>query len=72
MPLYPRRRNVAAQVAVELKPVTCATHPMEERRKKEEKEKTDKTERVNAKTPPRHCNTGLFITTELVCAPIKM
>ena len=38
--LYPRRRNVAAQMAEELKTVTCATRPMEERRKKEkEKEK---------------------------------
>ena len=34
MLLYPRRRNVAAQVAEELKTVTCATppSPMEERR----------------------------------------
>ena len=33
---YPRRRNVAAQVAEELKPVTYATPPnMEERRKKD-------------------------------------
>ena len=30
--LYPRRRNVAAQVADELKIVTYATPPMEERR----------------------------------------
>ena len=33
MHLYPRRRNVAAQVADELKAVTYATPPMEERRK---------------------------------------
>ena len=31
---HPRRRNVAAQVAEELKTVTYATPPMEERRKK--------------------------------------
>ena len=35
--LHPRRRNVAAQVAEELKTVTYATPPMEERRKKERK-----------------------------------
>ena len=37
MHLYPRRRNVAAEVAEELKTVTYATPqaPMEERRKKE-------------------------------------
>ena len=34
MHLYPRRWNVAAQVAEELKMVTYATPPMEERRKK--------------------------------------
>ena len=37
--LYPRRRNVAAHVAEELKTVTYATPPMEERRKKKKKEK---------------------------------
>ena len=36
MHLYPRRRNVAAQVANDLKTVTYATPPMEGRRKKEE------------------------------------
>ena len=36
--LYPRRQNVAAQVAEELKTVTYATPPMEERRKKKKKE----------------------------------
>ena len=35
MHLYPQRRNVAAQVAEELKTVTYAAPPMEERRKKE-------------------------------------
>ena len=37
MRLYPRRRNVAAQVAEEFKrnPITYATPPMEERREKE-------------------------------------
>ena len=35
--LYPGRRNVAAQVADELKTVTYATPPMEERTKKERK-----------------------------------
>ena len=44
MPLYPRRRNVAAQVAVELKPVTYATHPMEERRKKDKKRRIKRKE----------------------------
>ena len=34
MHLYPRRSNVAAEVAEELKTVTYATPPMEERRKK--------------------------------------
>ena len=34
---YPRRRNVAAQVAEELKTITYATPHMEERRKKEKK-----------------------------------
>ena len=34
MHLYPRRRNVATQVAGELKTVTYATPRMEERRKK--------------------------------------
>ena len=37
----PRRRNVAAHVAEELKMVTYATLPMEERRKKEKKEAFD-------------------------------
>ena len=37
MHLYPRRRNVAAQVAEELKTVTYAIPPMEERRKKRKK-----------------------------------
>ena len=37
--LYPRRRNVAAQVAEELKTVTYTIPPMEERRKKRKKEK---------------------------------
>ena len=35
MHLYPRRRNVAAQVGKELKTVTYAAPSMEERRKKE-------------------------------------
>ena len=35
--LYPRRWNVAAQVAEELNTVTYATPPVEERRKKKEK-----------------------------------
>ena len=34
---HPRRRNVAAQVAEELKTVTYATPPMEKRRKKDRK-----------------------------------
>ena len=34
MHLYPGRQNVAAQVAEELKPITYATLPMEERRKR--------------------------------------
>ena len=34
MRLYPRRRNVAAQMAEKLKTVTYDTPPMEERRKK--------------------------------------
>ena len=37
MHLCPRRRNVAAQVAEELKTDTYATAPMEKRRKKGEK-----------------------------------
>ena len=37
MHLYPRRRNVAAKVAEELKTVTYATPPMEECRKKRKK-----------------------------------
>ena len=37
MRLCPRRRNVAAQVAEELKTVIYATPPMEERRKKKKR-----------------------------------
>ena len=37
MHLYPRRWNVAAQVAEELKTVTCATPPVGERRKKKKR-----------------------------------
>ena len=36
MQLYPRRRNVAAQVVEELKMVTYATPPMEEHRKQKQ------------------------------------
>ena len=42
MHLYPRRRNVSAQVAEELKPVTYATPPMEEHRKKRKARSTTK------------------------------
>ena len=37
--LYPRRRDVAAHVAEELKPVTYTTPPIEERRKKSRRKK---------------------------------
>ena len=40
MHLYPQRRNVAAQVAEELKTVTFTTPPMEECGEKKEKKKT--------------------------------
>ena len=52
--LVPRRRNVAAQVAEELKTVTHATHPMEERRRKQtEKKKERKVKReLNQRAVP--------------------
>ena len=47
MLLYPRRWNVAAQVAEELITVTYATPPMEERRNKEEKKSNTTTRMTN-------------------------
>ena len=48
MQLYPRRRNVAAQVTEELKTVTYTTPPMEECRKKGKKSMENSFDELNA------------------------